>query len=164
MRHRFLYNEREFEIEILRTGGGAVVRSGGEEHEVVVRELGDGRVELAFPGRTVTVHAAVDGDTVWVACAGRTYELRRSGLARTRRHTAAGDAEGALRAPMPGQVRLVDVAVGDPVTKGQTLLLLEAMKMEIRIQSPFDGTVTALPVAPGEQVEREQVVVEISKN
>jgi biotin carboxyl carrier protein len=62
---------------------------------------------------------------------------------------------------MPGQIRAVSVNEGDTVTKGQTLLLLEAMKMEIRIQSPQDGVVRKLFVEQGQTVEREQLLVEI---
>jgi biotin carboxyl carrier protein len=53
----------------------------------------------------------------------------------------------------------VNVAEGDAVTKGQTLLVLEAMKMEIRIQSRMDGTVASVSVKVGQSVEREQVLV-----
>ena len=117
-------------------------------------------IQAAVCRRTI-LHAAADGETRWIAFNGRTYELRRPPAARSRRTGAADSVEGVLRAPMPGQVRSVEVAVGDAVEKGQTLLLLEAMKMEIRIQAPQDGTVAALPVSPGQQVEREQVLVEI---
>ncbi len=64
---------------------------------------------------------------------------------------------------MPGQVRAVNVKEGDAVTKGQTLLLLEAMKMEIRVQSPRDGLVKKLYVQQGQTVEREQLLVEIGE-
>ena len=50
------------------------------------------------------------------------------------------------------------------MTKGQTLLVLEAMKMEIRIQAPMDGVVKKLLVKQGQTVEREQVLVEIERD
>jgi biotin carboxyl carrier protein len=62
---------------------------------------------------------------------------------------------------MPGQVRAVNVREGEAVTKGQTLLVLEAMKMEIRIQSPRNGTVKAVFATQGQTVEREQILIEI---
>ena len=68
-------------------------------------------------------------------------------------------AAGELTAPMPGQVREVNVSDGDAVTKGQTLMILEAMKMEIRIQAPGDGVVKLLAVKQGDIVEREQVLI-----
>jgi biotin carboxyl carrier protein len=72
-------------------------------------------------------------------------------------HHAAGE----LTAPMPGQVRTVNVSEGDAVTKGQTLLVLEAMKMEIRVQAPRDGVVSSVLVTGGQTVEREQILVKI---
>jgi propionyl-CoA carboxylase alpha chain len=62
-------------------------------------------------------------------------------------------AAGSLVAPMPGTVVRVTVAAGDPVTAGDPLLWLEAMKMEHRISAPADGVVAELPVAVGQQVE-----------
>ena len=60
---------------------------------------------------------------------------------------------GGCVAPMPGKVVKVLVAEGDAVTAGQTLLLLEAMKMEHAVKAPADGTVTRLAVAAGDQVD-----------
>jgi propionyl-CoA carboxylase alpha chain len=65
----------------------------------------------------------------------------------------AKDAPGSLLAPMPGAVVRVDVAVGDEVTAGTPLLVLEAMKMEHEIVATLDGTVTELPVQVGMQVD-----------
>jgi biotin carboxyl carrier protein len=65
---------------------------------------------------------------------------------------------------MPGQVRALNVSEGDAVTKGQTLLVLEAMKMEIRVQAPRDGSVKKLFVKQGQTVEREQVLIEIDEH
>ncbi|MFE7562199.1 biotin carboxylase N-terminal domain-containing protein [Kitasatospora sp. NPDC057500] len=60
---------------------------------------------------------------------------------------------GALLAPMPGTVVRVTAAVGDAVTAGRPLLVLEAMKMEHRITAPADGILVELRAVPGEQVE-----------
>ncbi|MBD0675175.1 acetyl-CoA carboxylase biotin carboxyl carrier protein subunit, partial [Streptomyces sp. CBMA156] len=60
---------------------------------------------------------------------------------------------GALLAPMPGTVVRVTAAVGDAVTAGRPLLVLEAMKMEHRVAAPADGTLVELRVTPGRQVE-----------
>ncbi|MFH8384257.1 biotin carboxylase N-terminal domain-containing protein [Kitasatospora sp. NPDC018058] len=60
---------------------------------------------------------------------------------------------GALLAPMPGTVLRTTVAVGDAVTAGQSLLVLEAMKMEHRVTAPADGVLVELLATPGRQVE-----------
>ncbi|MGZ4492735.1 MAG: acetyl/propionyl/methylcrotonyl-CoA carboxylase subunit alpha [Nocardioidaceae bacterium] len=59
---------------------------------------------------------------------------------------------GSLLAPMPGSVVAVAVAAGDPVTAGQPVLVLEAMKMQHTVSAPHDGVVTELPVRVGDQV------------
>jgi biotin carboxyl carrier protein len=69
------------------------------------------------------------------------------------------EASGSLHAPMPGSVVSVDVSVGDAVRKGQTLVVLEAMKMEHPIGAPDDGVVSEVRVAAGEQVERGALLV-----
>ena len=68
----------------------------------------------------------------------------------------AGEEAGAanrLTAPMPGRVIAVLVEAGAKVTKGQPLIVLEAMKMEHTVAAPADGTVTSLPFAAGDQVD-----------
>jgi acetyl-CoA/propionyl-CoA carboxylase biotin carboxyl carrier protein len=64
----------------------------------------------------------------------------------------AAAADGAVAAPMPGTILAVNGEVGRPVKAGQTLVVLEAMKMEIALQAPFDGELAELDAAEGEQV------------
>jgi propionyl-CoA carboxylase alpha chain len=66
---------------------------------------------------------------------------------------------GSLHAPMPGRVIKVEVAVGDRVEEGQTLVVLEAMKMEHTLRAPWPGTVASVEAIPGQQVEAETVLV-----
>jgi acetyl/propionyl-CoA carboxylase alpha subunit len=64
----------------------------------------------------------------------------------------AAAADGAVAAPMPGTVLAVEGEVGRAVRAGETLVVLEAMKMEIALQAPFDGTLAELDAAEGDQV------------
>jgi propionyl-CoA carboxylase alpha chain len=68
---------------------------------------------------------------------------------------------GATTAPMPGSVLLVAVSVGDVVTRGDLMCVIEAMKMEQRVLASADGTVTEILVKPGDQVEAGQLLVAI---
>jgi biotin carboxyl carrier protein len=63
---------------------------------------------------------------------------------------------------MPGQVVKILVAEGEAVRRGQPLMVLEAMKMEIRINAPRDGHVTRLLCQPGQVVERGQTLLELT--
>ncbi|WP_226019257.1 acetyl/propionyl/methylcrotonyl-CoA carboxylase subunit alpha [Novosphingobium sp. FKTRR1] len=69
--------------------------------------------------------------------------------------------DGDIVSPMPGRVIAVEVAAGQAVTKGQTLLVLEAMKMEHALVAPFDGTVTELNVQTGAQVQVDALLVRV---
>jgi 3-methylcrotonyl-CoA carboxylase alpha subunit len=69
---------------------------------------------------------------------------------------------GALTAPMPGKVVLVQVAPGQVVRRGATLLVLEAMKMEHPVAAPADGVVAEIRVAAGDQVEGDQILAVLS--
>ncbi len=96
----------------------------------------------------------------WVALEGRTWFVeteRKVG----RRETLATQQDGRLRAPVPAQVREVRVQEGERVHQGQVVVILEAMKMEFRLQAPFNGVVVQINAEPGQVVERERVVVEI---
>ena len=87
-----------------------------------------------------------------------TFDTAEERAARARAAAAPGD----LTADMPGQVVSVAVAIGDAVTSGQTLMILEAMKMEIRVAAPTDGRVVAIGVAPGDVVDRGQTLIELA--
>ena len=65
---------------------------------------------------------------------------------------------------MPGTVIRVEVAPGDEVLARQPLVVLEAMKMEIPVHSPFDGTVKALHAAEGDQVAGGALLVELESS
>jgi acetyl/propionyl-CoA carboxylase alpha subunit len=83
----------------------------------------------------------------------------------TRPRSAGGDAEhggdGQVRAPMPGRIVLVPVAAGGKVAKGQTLVTLEAMKMEHAQTAPFDATVAEVLCAVGDQVSEGALLIRL---
>lgn len=85
----------------------------------------------------------------------------------TRWRPAGAEADagaGSLHAPMPGLVTAVMVTAGDAVTRGQTLLTMEAMKMEQAIKSPIDGVVAQLPVVVGQQVDADALLIHVEKD
>ena len=70
-----------------------------------------------------------------------------------------GDTDGTVTAPMPGTVISIAVTDGDTVSKGQTLLILEAMKMENEIMAPCDGTVQEVKISAGTSVNAGDILV-----
>ena len=118
-----------------------------------------------------TVHAVIldgtgSGSTTRVPRGMLASEAGATWLMTPWRPASAGAEEGAgaITAPMPGLVTSVMVAIGDRVTKGQTLLTLEAMKMEQAIKSPLDGIVAELPVVTGQQISAEALLIRVEKD
>ncbi len=70
--------------------------------------------------------------------------------------------DGSLRAPMPGKIVATPAAPGDVVTKGQPIVVLEAMKMEHALVAPFDGTVAEIGVSVGDQVSADAVLAVVT--
>jgi len=107
----------------------------------------------------VSTHWLFGGSDAMFAEGGAQFIFTRSADVSHRSH--AGD--GAILAPMPGKVIAVDVAEGETVTKGQRLLVLEAMKMEHALVAPFDGTVAELAAREGAQVQVEALLARIEE-
>jgi len=79
--------------------------------------------------------------------------------------SVTGDVDaGSLHAPMPGKVIRVDVSVGDVVSEGSVLVVMEAMKMEHTLRSPHPGTITEVLSEPGDQVESGAVLVVVEEH
>ena len=75
--------------------------------------------------------------------------------------TASVNTSNAVKAPLPGVITSIEVAVGDEVKAGDTLLVLEAMKMANNIEAEKDGKVTAICVKPGQSVMEDDPLVVI---
>ncbi len=116
--------------------------------------------ELQFDGGSVTV--SIEGEkwhvpvvqvdqTLYLFYRSVRYELILSNhLAKVR---ASSGIAGSLSAPLPGRIARVLVDVGDRIRAGQTLVVIEAMKMEHQISSPVDGVVTALPFSENQLID-----------
>ena len=146
-------------VDITPQGKSYRAAVGDKTVDVEIIRAKDGQLELLIDGERVTAYVSADGVKRWVTVNGQTVVLTKSTGAQ--RRGSSHDHGSGLVAPMPGLVRSVNVAEGEAVMKGQTLLVLEAMKMEIRIQAPKDGVVKSLTVKAGQTVEREQVLIEI---
>ena len=152
-------------VEPLTGGSLIAVRWSGKTYEVDVSRLRPGRLSLIIPAaghasHEVSGYEAASGDVV-LRIAGCAVRARVS----DGRHpqTAAAPAQiggdHAVAAPMPGRLVRVLVAVGETVTAGQGLAVVEAMKMENEVSSPSAGVVTEVVADVGKSVETGTVLV-----
>jgi 3-methylcrotonyl-CoA carboxylase alpha subunit len=145
-------------VTVTPKDGGYEVRVGDKVLQLSARLAARGRLDLEVDGRRLSAYVARSGQRRYVGLGGDTWTLQPP---EPRRAGREGRSDGSgLTATMPGRVLDVLVAEGDSVQKGDTLVLLEAMKMELRIQAPSDGQVARVLCAAGQVVERGQKLVE----
>ena len=103
-------------------------------------------------------HTVKVGDEWWIHLDGRIHVLTID------EQGAGGSADsGGMTAPMPGKVLEILCSIGDEVEAGQTLIVLEAMKMEHRIAANGPGTIVAIHHDAGEQVDAGAILIDIEK-
>jgi biotin carboxyl carrier protein len=153
-------------ISVEARDGAIVVHEGGRAIEIDVRRISPNELRLRFGDRSVRVFLARDGERICVAVDGRQYVVfeSRAGAGRPGEgdeKTAAGILR--VRAPMPGKVTKLAVSEGEEVRKNQTLVIVEAMKMENEIKTSIDGIVTKIHVAVGDLVDAERPLIEVER-
>ncbi|WP_328881481.1 acetyl/propionyl/methylcrotonyl-CoA carboxylase subunit alpha [Streptomyces sp. NBC_00299] len=122
----------------------------------------DGRVSVTLDGVRHTFDLAALPDGTWLGRDGDAWHVRDHDPVAASLTGAGHSGADSLTAPMPGTVTVVKVAVGDEVAAGQSLLVVEAMKMEHVISAPHAGTVAELDVTPGTTVAMDQVLAVIT--
>lgn len=115
-------------------------------------------VDSAAGRRTVAV--AGPADDRWLSVDGQVFRVEVASEARARKRT--GSSQGSLMAPMPATVVKLLVEPGATVAEGDTLMVLEAMKMELPIRAPRAGVVSAIRCKAGELVQPNVALLEIS--
>ncbi len=147
-----------------RTGRLQLELPGGIQ-EASVRQGGDGRLAIWLAGDTFTASAVrrvlPDGGIEYVLFAdGGSRRLRLVDPLDVTQYEASAVGEGSVRSPLPGKIIDLKVKAGDGVSKGQPLLVLEAMKMEHTLAAPADGKIKSVRYAVGEQVSEGADLVE----
>ncbi|WKU44969.1 biotin carboxylase N-terminal domain-containing protein [Streptomyces sp. VNUA116] len=126
------------------------------------RAAAGGTVTLELHGVTHAFTAAPGPEGVWLGRDGDAWHLRGHDPVEGAAGGAGAAGADTLTAPMPGTVTVVKAGVGDFVSAGQSLLVVEAMKMEHVISAPHDGTVAELDVTPGATVAMDQVLAVVT--
>ena len=156
-------DEREYTFE--RHDDILVARSGDRMVEICLAQVGEGEaLSLIIDGESFDIVADVRGRDVSVQVHGERYAIQVEDERERAAAAVAGNKVGGkreLRASMPGIVVDVQVAVGDAVEEGQTMIVLEAMKMQNPLGADSAGTVTRLLVKAGETVAAGALLAEI---
>lgn len=164
MIYRVTVGDRELAIDL--SGGRIVVD--GTEIAADLETLGSGPVHsLTLDGRAVRVDASRIADGRWLlGLDGEQLEVEaideRTAVVRELAGAAGGrSGPKPVVAPMPGLVVRVEVAPGDVVHEGQSVAIVEAMKMENELVAEADAVVVAVLVEAGQTVEKDQLLVDL---
>jgi biotin carboxyl carrier protein len=161
MHHAFKLGEIEYNLELSRSADAYRLHVGDQVLPIDLRAGADGRTWLTIGERHVEVVIATRGDDVFVHIEGESYQLRYQHPLDRLAAQAGGSADDGIRAPMPGSLVTIQVKAGDAVTKGQTLLVMESMKMETTIASPRDGVVQAVHFEKAQTFDRDALLLSL---
>lgn len=164
MKYITTVNNNEYSIELL---DNKQILVNGEPYELDFQMLGSGGlVSLLLNQRSFEGAVDAQAEGWQVLLHGEVYEAtvqdeRVYRLAQARGELAADTGEVQVKSPMPGVIVKTPVQVGDAVKQGQTVVILESMKMENELKATRDAVVLAVKVSPGQAVEKNELLLVI---
>jgi len=162
MKYVTIINNEQFEIEIDKDGA---ITLNGEPRQVDFYALGASLYSVITDAVSWQVVVEEEQDQIDILMGGRLYEtqvLDERALLMAQRRGGLGGGSGELTAPMPGLIVKVTVAKGEHVTQGQTVVILESMKMQNELKSPIDGVVESVHVEDRQTVDKNATLIVIT--
>lgn len=162
--YRLIVGGVPHDVEVYDDAAGLSVLIDGVRLQADLRQIEGPLLTLLLSGQSFEVVAVEQPDGYEVLIDNQVIEVeierperRRGGV----EQVAAGGGSMPLKAPMTGMVVDVAVAVGDAITAGQVLVVVESMKMNNELRAPRDGAVQAVHIQRGQRIERNAVLVTI---
>lgn len=162
MKYTVILNNEMYEVEIQRDGS---VVLNGETYQVDFLELGDSLYSIIQGTRSEELAINENQGQYEILVGGRMFEaqvLDARAMLMLSRKGGLTLGSGEVTAPMPGLIVDVPVQVGDTVSAGETVIVLESMKMQNELKSPIDGVVTSVNCAPSQSVDKNALLVIIT--
>jgi 3-methylcrotonyl-CoA carboxylase alpha subunit len=157
--YTFEGDEGDIHVTVLDAGNGFQMKVAGEEFHLSGTIEEDGSLRASIDGHIVSATVVVDNTRMIVITDGKQVEVNRI----ITDHSGDGEeaGAGAILSPMPGKIIQVSVAAGDTVSKGDSLIVMEAMKMEHSLTAAVDGIVSDVFFEIGDQVEEGIVLIRL---
>lgn len=164
MKYVTYINDKKFEIEIQNDGKLLV---NGEAREVDFLTLGESLFSVLMNNKSYEIVMEEADGQYEVLIQGRLYtgqvlDERAQLLASRRSGMGADTGEISIKSPMPGLIAAIPVTEGQEVKKGQTVVILESMKMQNELKAPRDGTVQRISAQAGMSVEQGKLLVTLT--
>ncbi|MEQ8672351.1 MAG: acetyl-CoA carboxylase biotin carboxyl carrier protein subunit [Aggregatilineales bacterium] len=162
MKYMTIINNEQFEIEIDNHGE---IKVNGEPREVDFLQLSPSLYSVIMDNNSLQVVIDQEQSNYSIMISGKLYEgqvLDERALMMAQRKGGLGGTSGEINSPMPGLVVKVVVEVGQRVEAGQTVVILESMKMQNELKSPIAGTVETVKVDAGQSVDKNALLAIIT--
>ncbi len=159
MQPRYIVDDVVHAVTPLRLGEQVTLEIDGHLLDVRLHWQDDNRAELIVNGSANSLYVAQDGKTLYLHFAGKTWQIE----SQDEFSGAGGEGAGAgqIKAPMPGVVVENSAREGDSVEPGQTLMLIESMKLQTEIKSSVAGVIRAIGFAEGDNFDKGAILVDI---
>jgi len=163
MDYEFLVDGKPRRISVEIREGKVIATTEGGRLELDAARPSGHTVSLLAAGRSYRVHIAGQGNRIFVAVDTAQFclEVPEQGSSSKYREESAGHGDGTVKAPMPGLVIKINVAEGEEVAPGDSLAVVEAMKMEHEMRASVRAIVAKVHVKEGQQVDAFQPLVDL---
>lgn len=164
MHYRLSHLNVEYEVDIHKEQSEFVVRIGDKDYRISEFVLHENAISFRMEGMRHSIYFARDGERIYVSLDGEYYGIELSSRTRYGSEGAEQEKGNVIASSMPGLLVKLPVKEGDKVKSGDTLAIVEAMKMQNELRSPIDGEVKKINYKEGEQVDAFQTIVEIENS
>lgn len=160
MKYHHLASKEIHSVEIQSIGDRYKIQVGSEVFEAKLIDFRNSILCFRIANTVHRIYFAKVGRKRWISFQGCTHALEKDPPKQARAQQNL-TADVSLRSPMPAQVRSILVGAGQNISQGDTLMLLEAMKMEIVLRAPRSGVVSQILVEVGANVNQDQILIEL---
>jgi biotin carboxyl carrier protein len=161
MPYRFSYLNDLYEADIRREDDQRVAVIGGKEYSIGEFVIRENSASFRIGGKRHNIYFARCGDKIHIALDGEYYMIVLGSGTRYGSEGPGPKGSNLITSSMPGLLVKLPVKVGDKIKSGDTLVIIEAMKMQNELRSPIDGEVKKINFKEGEQVDAFQAIIQI---
>ena len=160
MEYKFNFLEKTHKINLEKADDlFKVIINDRQEYDISDVEVEPNLISFKADDKLYNIYCFFNKDKTYLSIDGENYILEKDKTSKTK--TGKQQKGNSVFSPMPGLLVKVPVSVGDEVKSGETLAIVEAMKMQNELPSPRDGIVKKINGKEGEQVDALQVIVEL---
>ncbi|MFC1564206.1 biotin/lipoyl-containing protein [candidate division KSB1 bacterium] len=162
MEEVFVYKNKVFNMDLCNSDKDTIVSVNEKSYKIATLSEADNELVMEIDGERCRFFVSSDKDDYYVFFNGRQYHFRKQAEGASAGAGASVSGAGDyISSPMPGTIIKINCTEGDEVRENDTLVIVEAMKMENNLRSPIDGKIVKINYSEGDLVDAGTPIVEI---